>query len=211
MNSSVPSPPRRGRPPKGAPSGKDALLTAALAQFSARGYDGTTIRDVAALAGVDSALIGRQFGSKGQLWDAVVDQLSEKQQVHLAEISALQADLSGHEEKALAELVRILVTISVEMPQFPALLAQIASESGSRFDEFRNRVIEPFLGACLPIISNARASGLIRSLEPRLFLGMLLSAISLPLLSPTLFLPESEPGQLQDQLYRQALWFVGLS
>jgi AcrR family transcriptional regulator len=166
---------------------------------------------VAALAGVDSALIGSQFGSKAKLWEAVVDQLSDEQQVHLAEISALRAELSGDGEAALSELVRLLVTISIEMPQFPALLAQIASESGVRFEEFRIRIVEPFLDACEPIIAHAHGSGLIHSVEPRLFLGMLLSAISLPLLSPSLFLPGYAPAQIQDQLHRQAQWFVGLS
>jgi AcrR family transcriptional regulator len=47
---------------------REDLLAAAAKLFSERGYEGTTIREVGALAGVDPALIARYFGGKPQLY-----------------------------------------------------------------------------------------------------------------------------------------------
>jgi len=49
-----------------------AILDAARAMFAARGYEGTTIRAVAAQAGVDASMVMRYFRSKAGLFTAVV-------------------------------------------------------------------------------------------------------------------------------------------
>jgi AcrR family transcriptional regulator len=49
-----------------------ALLDAAAELFAERGYDRTTVRDIAAQAGVNQALLFRYFGSKDALFAAVV-------------------------------------------------------------------------------------------------------------------------------------------
>src|ERR1700733_11015111 len=49
-----------------------ALLGAARATFAARGYEQTTIRAVAARAGVDASMVMRYFGSKAGLFTAAV-------------------------------------------------------------------------------------------------------------------------------------------
>ncbi|MEV4317877.1 TetR family transcriptional regulator [Actinocrispum sp. NPDC049592] len=49
-----------------------ALLDAAAELFAERGYDRTTVRDIAGRAGVNQALLFRYFGSKEALYAAVV-------------------------------------------------------------------------------------------------------------------------------------------
>jgi AcrR family transcriptional regulator len=49
-----------------------AILDAARAAFAARGYEQTTIRAVAAQAGVDASMVMRYFGSKAGLFTAAV-------------------------------------------------------------------------------------------------------------------------------------------
>ncbi|MEV3858860.1 helix-turn-helix domain-containing protein [Streptomyces sp. NPDC050095] len=51
---------------------REALLRAATALFSERGYDRTTIREIGDRAGVDPALIARYFGSKPLLYVEVL-------------------------------------------------------------------------------------------------------------------------------------------
>lgn len=58
---------RKPRTPKSERT-RQALLDAGRDLFSARGYDRTTIRDIAALAGVDPAMVMRYFGSKEALF-----------------------------------------------------------------------------------------------------------------------------------------------
>jgi AcrR family transcriptional regulator len=58
------APPRR----RDAQATRAALLEAAKAQFAALGYDSATLRDIAAGAGADVALIKRYFGGKEGLF-----------------------------------------------------------------------------------------------------------------------------------------------
>jgi AcrR family transcriptional regulator len=65
------SPPRRGRRP-GRTDSRQAILEAARARFSADGFTATTIRKIAADAGVDAALVMQFFKSKDELFGAVL-------------------------------------------------------------------------------------------------------------------------------------------
>lgn len=51
---------------------KEAIQEAAAARFAEASYDQVSLREIAALAGIDVALIGRYFGSKEELFAAVV-------------------------------------------------------------------------------------------------------------------------------------------
>lgn len=51
---------------------RETILAAARALFTARGFDETGTRDIAALAGVNIALINRYFASKEGLFEAAV-------------------------------------------------------------------------------------------------------------------------------------------
>jgi AcrR family transcriptional regulator len=62
---------RRGRRP-GANTTRQAVLDAARARFAADGFTSTTIRQVAADAGVDASLVMQFFGSKNELFGAVM-------------------------------------------------------------------------------------------------------------------------------------------
>jgi AcrR family transcriptional regulator len=63
---------RRGRRP--GPSGtREGIAQAARRQFAALGYDRTTIRSVAAEAGVDPALVVHYFGSKQRLFLTAIE------------------------------------------------------------------------------------------------------------------------------------------
>lgn len=63
--------PRRGRPP-GANSSRQAVLEAARARFASDGFAATTMRLVAADAGVDVSQVMQFFGSKDLLFAAVM-------------------------------------------------------------------------------------------------------------------------------------------
>jgi AcrR family transcriptional regulator len=52
-----------------------ALLIAARTLFSTRGFANTGVRDVAELAGVNSSLVGRYFGSKQGLFRATLEEV----------------------------------------------------------------------------------------------------------------------------------------
>ncbi|MFF1400061.1 TetR family transcriptional regulator [Streptomyces sp. NPDC058287] len=62
---------RPGRRP-GTSTTRQAILTAARARFAADGFTGTTIRRIAADAGVDASLVMQFFRSKDELFAAVM-------------------------------------------------------------------------------------------------------------------------------------------
>lgn len=62
---------RRGRRP-GTASTRQAVLEAARARFASDGFDATTIRRIALDAGVDASQVMQFFGSKDQLFAAVM-------------------------------------------------------------------------------------------------------------------------------------------
>ncbi|MFB9239711.1 TetR family transcriptional regulator [Plantactinospora siamensis] len=63
---------RTGRRP-GNPDTREAILAAARSAFAEKGFDGASIRAIAAGAGVDPALVHHYFGTKDQLFLAVMD------------------------------------------------------------------------------------------------------------------------------------------
>ncbi len=62
----------RGRR-RGSPDTRSAILGAARARFASHGYARTTIRAVAADAGVDAALVHHYFGTKDELFVAALE------------------------------------------------------------------------------------------------------------------------------------------
>jgi AcrR family transcriptional regulator len=93
-NTTQPSMPR-GRRPKGqGPDLRQAILDAAEFLFSRHGFYGVTVRQVAAEAGVDTALIHYYFGGKRELFDAVFARRAAI--LNEARLEAMQAYLASH-------------------------------------------------------------------------------------------------------------------
>jgi AcrR family transcriptional regulator len=63
---------RRGRPRRGESDAQDRIIAAAVDEFGELGYDGATMRGIAARAGVDSALLHHYFGTKADLFAQTV-------------------------------------------------------------------------------------------------------------------------------------------
>lgn len=69
----VPAPKRRrGRPRAGESDARERIMAAAIDEFADAGYEGATIRGIAARAGVDSALVHHHFGTKADLFGAAI-------------------------------------------------------------------------------------------------------------------------------------------
>lgn len=73
-----------GRRPKEAGGGAEtraAILDAAMELFAARGFDGTSVKSIAARADVSTGLLFHYFGSKKGLLAALIDERSAMQDV----------------------------------------------------------------------------------------------------------------------------------
>jgi AcrR family transcriptional regulator len=112
----VPVRARRGRRPLGSPDARRAVLDAARELFAELGFERTTMRAVAARAGVDPALIYHYFGDKdGLLFAALQPPVDE------ATVFAGLADAARTGE----ELVRRLISLWEERPEIRDQMAAI--------------------------------------------------------------------------------------
>ncbi|WP_051110103.1 TetR/AcrR family transcriptional regulator [Saccharomonospora halophila] len=114
---------RTGRRP-GESGTRDAIERSAQALFAARGFDSTTVRAIAADAGVDPALISHFFGSKRDLFVAVLSPPEEL----LARIpSVVEGPLETLGPRLAAVMIEILGDEELGS-QIEALVRTAASE-----------------------------------------------------------------------------------
>ncbi|MBV2363660.1 TetR/AcrR family transcriptional regulator [Streptomonospora nanhaiensis] len=116
-----------------------ALLDAARLRFGRHGYDGTGVRDIAADAGVDPALVFRYFGSKERLYAEAVR----------AEVPAgLAADRRRPLEAITADLLHDVVFAdwSAYDGEHPLLVMLRSSGRDHVREQLRTRVCEDYLG-----------------------------------------------------------------
>jgi AcrR family transcriptional regulator len=124
---------RPGRRP-GKPDTRDVVLAAAREAFAERGFDGATIRGIAADAGVDPALVHHYFGSKDQLFLAAIEAPADPADL-LPEVLAAGRDQLG------AAVVRLLLKVW-DGPMRPAGLALVRSAVGN---EWTAKLLREFL------------------------------------------------------------------
>ncbi|WP_420108292.1 TetR/AcrR family transcriptional regulator [Mycolicibacter arupensis] len=94
-------PSRRPGRPSGASDTRDRILTAARNLFARKGFATTSIRAVAAEAGVDAALVHHYYGTKQQLFAAAVELPVDPMQV----LGPLRQTPVEHLGRALPELL----------------------------------------------------------------------------------------------------------
>jgi len=93
----------RGRRP-GAPDTKAAILTAARRRFAASGFARTSVRSIAADAGVDPALVHHYFGTKDELFLAALELPVDPRKVLLPAIA-------GGPEGAAERMLRAFLSV----------------------------------------------------------------------------------------------------
>jgi AcrR family transcriptional regulator len=113
----APRPKRPGRRP-GAPDTRGAILAAARTEFAALGFDGASIRGIAARAQVDPSLVHHYYGSKDRLFAAAME-LPIDPATLVPEILAGDPDAVG--ERLIRTLLRIWGNPATRAP-FQALL-----------------------------------------------------------------------------------------
>jgi AcrR family transcriptional regulator len=131
------SAPRTGRR-AGAPATRDAILAAARRRFAAAGYRGATIRAVAAEAGVDPALVHHYFGTKRELFAAVLALPVDPAAVAGRLISAPRAGIGEQAVRtflsvwgppAMRDRLRILLAGAATDPEVATMIRELVAET----------------------------------------------------------------------------------
>jgi AcrR family transcriptional regulator len=154
--------PRRGRRPEG--DARRALIEAAQAILAARPAGRLTVRDVAARAGCDVALVNYYFGSKdGLLTAALEDALRE-----LREVLETYTRREGTFEEQVRRMVREPILALGERRHLPRMIiGQILLERGPQADRWIAALGLAQLEAVSDIVEDGIRSGAFRQVDAR--------------------------------------------
>jgi AcrR family transcriptional regulator len=135
----------RGRRP-GAPDTRAAILAAARHRFAATGFARTSVRSVAAEAGVDPALVHHYFGTKDELFLAALELPVDPRKILLPAIA--EGGLDGAAER----LVRAFLSVWDE----PEIRVRLVAVFRGIFDADGERLLrEGFLPVVLGPVGEA--------------------------------------------------------
>ncbi|KAA1248707.1 TetR/AcrR family transcriptional regulator [Mycobacterium simiae] len=147
---------RRGRPPGNNSTTRDRILANARELFARNGIDRTSIRAVAAGAGVDAALVHHYFGSKQQLFAAAI-------RVHIDPMQVLGPMRETPVEELGFKLPSMLLPLwdsELGAGLIAILRSLIAGDDASLARSFLQEVITAELGSR---IDNPAGTGMIRA------------------------------------------------
>lgn len=173
----------RGRPFADTTPDREEIMAISLRHFAADGYEGTSLRTIARDAGVDVATVSRLYGSKLELWKAVVDRLARQMAAMQEGIDTLwRVDLPAGAR--LETALRHYVRAHAEMPELLRFFADELARPGARRGHVIERLWQPHRAAFLPILRAAAGEGALVGNDPEMVLLMLVGAIGLPLALP---------------------------
>lgn len=208
-----PEPPERVRVPEavpasavaaGPPRGRDqvvqALLASAMELFAQRGPNAVSVREIAAHAGVNHALVFRHFGSKDGLTQAVWDRVVE--------------DLSGRVVGAPDyPSVRALTEAIAENETIWKLSARALLDGGA---ETMAAVRYHFIDVMVWFAQEGQRTGVLAGgIHPRLLVAMVMATglgflVFHPVLRPLLGMPSRDPAGARAELREAIAGLLGL-
>ena len=171
---------RMGRRPAGAPSGRDALLRAALRHFGLHGYHGVSLRALARDADVDMALVSRLFGSKAGLWVAMIEEFKANRIARFDERLHSLNDCALPLDERVREMIDLFIDMAVDVPDLLRLLLQDVSDGGDRIAKAMEKLILPVRDQMVRLLGEGMAAGYVRGRDPEVMFLVVSSAISFP-------------------------------
>jgi AcrR family transcriptional regulator len=174
------SPRAPGRPRQAGPDQRERLIDAALTCYVRQGIRATSVRDIAAEAGVTPALLHYYFGDAAKLLDkAIAERLLPVFQSVRGPLQ--QADVS--DPWILAETFVTAVCDAIDAhPWWPALwVREVISEGGALRDLLVKRIGPDLRQIIIERFEKAQATGRLNAaLEPRLMVVTLIGLTLFP-------------------------------
>jgi len=172
--------PTPGEPSLNGASRREQILDAALQAFAARGFRGTTTRDIAAGVGITEAALYRHFPSKEAIYAAILDAKIAAPSLH-EEGPVAEAAARGDDAGVFLGLARAILEGVERDPSFVRILFYSALEGHALAEPFfatRVRRLREFLA---DYIARRTREGAFRTIDPvvgaRAFLGMVMDYV----------------------------------
>ncbi len=141
---------------------RQALLRAAEELFSARGFDGVSIEDIADRAGVNKALISYHFRGKRGLYAAVLESTFAEMAGRVESIEAGAKDAA----EALHGVVGAFAAVARDRPGFPTLFVREVLATG--LDPAVLPYLVRIVGVSRRLVERGVREGLFRRVDPLL-------------------------------------------
>ncbi len=168
-----------GRPVADSPDLRERLLDAALACFVRQGIAATSLRDIAAEAGVTPALLHYYFGDKPQLQEALIQQrLLPAFMIVRSRLAAAGDDLAD----TIAAFICGVTEAIKQHPWWPQLwVREVLCEGGALRDLLLTRIAPDVARMLAGRFAAAQAQGKLNpDLDPRLLMTSLVGLTMFP-------------------------------
>jgi AcrR family transcriptional regulator len=143
-------------------STRDAVFQAAASLFSARGFDGVSVDDIAAGAGVNKAMIYYHFNDKLALYRTVVADMLSAVGARVASIAEASIAPAGKLDRFIEHFVRL----ADERPWFPTLMLREIAEGAPHLDLDTLAHIRTVFLSFGRILQEGEAAGVFRKIHP---------------------------------------------
>ncbi len=147
-------PVRKRRPQERAEVTRRKLVETALREFSERGYDAVTVRDIEVAAGVQRNLLSYHFGNKEGMWKAAAAHVFTKLRDFTNERQDLVRDLSPRER--LAYTIRSYVRFCARNPELNRLMIQEGKKDSWRIHWLAAEFLRPSLAGIRRLVGTER-------------------------------------------------------
>jgi AcrR family transcriptional regulator len=163
---------------------KDHIINTAIELFAEKGFEGSSIRDLAAKADVNLAMVNYYFGSKDKLFEALVEQKASFMRGVLDELIA-NSTLSELEKIDL--IIESYVGRFLAQPLFHKVLQQelLVSQRASMHENVINLFIKNTQDV-VAIIEKGIRKKVFRKVDPQMTFASIIGTINQIMISKTL-------------------------
>jgi AcrR family transcriptional regulator len=154
------------------------LLKAGQSAFARHGFEGASLRGIAASAGVDPALAAHHFGSKEALWEAIIERFALYLAPYIVQLRELQTQRDIPIRTRIETAFRQLISAVCEEPESGMLISRISAERGEKLDLLVEKLVRPYYDAFAPLLQEAMREELIAEQPLEMLYFMLLHAVT---------------------------------
>lgn len=173
----------RGRPTRDAMAmPREEILRQAFAAFARDGYDGVSLRNLAAACGISDSLLTHHFGNKPQLWREACDSVFEPL---MARLTALLDAIAASQQHDAVLVLQSNLPQALKLVAADPLALQFLFREGEGDDErgdyIRTKFLQPYLQRIDALFEQAQRAGVYRPVSAgsrhALVMGLLRSVV----------------------------------